>query len=106
MRILWELRTEVNSRHYVPISFLLVTVLWSFFNSAVLHYHPPVGAYMACLALGAAAVTIWPAQSRWAKVAWIIVFLLITVFEIGNLPVGRLRHPDRTKRTGTTAPIL
>lgn len=52
----------------------------------------PVGTVITLFGLLAMFVTIWPPQNRWSKVAWIAVFMVLTVFEVRNMYRDRDAH--------------
>jgi len=70
---------------------VLLAIGWGIFGW---HYgfHPPIGTYVAILGALAAAVTFWPTRKRWVKTCWVMVFFLLTFFEIRNLLWDRSEH--------------
>lgn len=77
---------------------LLVIVVWL----ACLYFfelHPPIGMYIALMGLMAVVVTVWPAENPRTKAVWLVVFFLLTGFEIHNL----YRERDRQKQQQATA---
>jgi hypothetical protein len=61
--------TRLYRRILPPVLFLL-SFGWLVFVRFVISAHPPIATYIAGLAFGAAAVTIWPPEKRGANGTW------------------------------------
>ncbi len=62
--------------------------------SEFLHLYPPVGTYIAIVAVGGVVITIWPPEKPWSKAVWLGIFLFLGVFEIRNLYRDRAYHDN------------
>jgi hypothetical protein len=60
--------------------------------SRLLHFYPPVGTYIAIVAVGGVVVTVWPPEKPWSKAAWLGVFVFLGFFEVQNLYRDRASH--------------
>jgi len=90
-RTIWITLKGIYQRWLPPVA-LIVTLAWmarvKFFNPR----HPPIGEYIACLALLVAVVTIWPPESNWSKAEWLAVFFALTGLEITTLYQDRAEN--------------
>jgi hypothetical protein len=55
-------------------------------------YSPPVGTYIAALAIVAFSVALWPPKKRWTQALILSISLLLTAAEIHNLHTFRVEH--------------
>ena len=83
-RTAWSAVNNIYQRWLPPI-ILLGTLIWLGFVFFLKPARPPIGSYIASLALLAVVVTIWPPESNWSKAAWLAVFFALTGLEICTL---------------------
>ncbi len=89
-------RLSVLYQKWLPPIALGAIIVWS----ALLYrfgWYPPIGVYIAVVGVVAFVVTIWPPENRWSKGAWLLVVLVLCLFEIHNLYHDRDNH-DATER--------
>lgn len=84
---------------WLPPFMLFATLAWMAIVFFVQPPRPPVGAYIASLALVVAVVTIWPPESNWSKAAWLGVFFCLTGLEIGTLYRDRSENNQKQAET-------
>ncbi len=59
---------------------------------------PPIGVYIAIVAVVAIMVTLWPPENRWSKAAWIAIFFALGFLEINNLYRDRAQHDQEQEK--------
>lgn len=83
-------------KKWLPPLVLLALTVWMPL-AAKRAWYPPIGVYIAIVAVGAIVVTIWPPESKWRKAAWLAIFFWLGGFEIHNLYRDRDEHDARER---------
>lgn len=69
---------------FAPIIFF-VGIIWLFVVIPHFKFYPPIGVYIAILAFLAAIMSFWPPDNKWAKAAWLLIFVITLLLEIQTL---------------------
>lgn len=81
---------------WLPLLIFLLLAVWVCVARVLNVGHPPVGTYVAILALVAGVMTIWPPENRRLKFTWAVIFAALLFLEISAL--YQQKRDDETQR--------
>jgi len=90
----WDTIKVIYQRWMPPI-LVVLSLVWLLVVLRFKPPHPPIGVYIAGLALVVAEVTIWPPESNWSKAVWLAVFFTLTGLEITTLYQERSENQEQ-----------